>query len=140
MRTIVLAVLAASCLALTACGGSSASHDVVPSTLPTLDVPQGSAALAKPAGTSTTAGSSTTGSGTSTDQSSTTGTTGTTTTPPSTTGTTPGTGTTGTTGAGTGGTGSGGTGQTTTNGGTGGAAPGEFSQFCQDNPGACPGN
>jgi hypothetical protein len=143
MRTCVLALLAVTCLGLSACGGDDASHDVVPSSLPPLTVPQGSSALAKPAGTTTTGSSSSSSSSSSSQDQSTTGTNGATGTAPQTTtpgATTPGT-TTGNSGAGTGGAGSGTTtGQTTTNGGTGGAAPGQFSQFCKDNPGACPGN
>jgi hypothetical protein len=143
MRTSVLALLAVGCLGLSACGSNDAAHDVVPSSLPVLTAPPGSSALAKPSGTSTNGASSSSGTTTGTTPQTTTGQSGTTTgtTPPTTTGQTP-TGTTGGTGgAGTGGTGSGGTsGQTTTNGGTGGTSPGEFNQFCQDNPGACPGN
>jgi hypothetical protein len=140
MRTSVLALLAVACVGLSACGSDDASHDAVPSSLPQLTVPQGSSALAKPAGTSTTgAGSSSSGSSTTPDQTSSTATGTTGTTPQSTgQGTSTQTGTTGGTGAGTGGTGT--SGQTTTTDGTGGAAPGEFNQFCQDNPGACPGN
>ena len=136
MRTYVVALLAVACLGLSACGSDDATHDVVPAALPELTPPPGSEALAQTStGTSTTQGDAT-----STDQTDTTSTdqtqtqsqagtaTGQTTTPPAQSGT-GGTGT-GTTG-GTGGTG------TSTSGGTGGVSPGEFSQFCKDNPGAC---
>jgi hypothetical protein len=127
MRTYVVALLAVACLGLSACGSDDATHDVVPSSLPELTPPPGSEALAHTTSTDQT-------NTTSTDQTQTQGqapagtATGTTTTPPAQTGT-GGTGT-GTTG-GTGGTG------TSTSGGTGGVSPGEFSQFCKDNPGAC---
>jgi hypothetical protein len=146
MRTYVLASLAVACLGLSACGGGDANHDVVPSSLPELTAPQGSVALSKPAGSSTTASgsqnqsqdqSSSSSSSSSTNGTTTQGGTSSQTPAPSTT-----QGGTGGTGAGgTGGTGTGtGTGTSTGTGSTGGAAPGEFSQFCQDNPGACPGN
>lgn len=142
MRTYVLALLAVAGLGLSACGSDSSSHDVVPSTLPDLTAPQGSGALAKPArsGTDTTGGTTSTPSGSTSTPSS--GTTGTATQGGTSSGgaAPSGTGQGGTGGAGSGGTASGGTSSGTTTGNTGGASPGEFNQFCQDNPGACPGN
>jgi hypothetical protein len=138
MRTYVVALFAVACLGLSACGSDDATHDVVPASLPELTPPPGSEALAN-----TSTGTSTDQTGTtSTDQSATTSTDQTQTQGQSTTGTTtpqtttqaPATG--GTSTGGTGGTGTGGTG-TSTSGGTGGVSPGEFSQFCKDNPGAC---
>ena len=142
MRMYVIALLAVACLGLSACGSDDATHDAVPASLPELTSPPGAEALAQSStGTSTTQADTT-----STDQTDTTSTdqtqtqgqapagtapSQTTTQPPASTGT-------GGTSTGTGGTGGAGTGTGTTgNGGTGGVSPGEFSQFCKDNPGAC---
>jgi hypothetical protein len=148
MRARVLALLATALVfsagfGLAACGGNSTAGDVVPKSTPDLTVPAGADALA---------------SGTSTTQ---TGTTSTDTTGTTSTGTTPSTTSTGATGGAapqqttptqpqgttTGGTTTtqppnttGGQTGTTTGGSTGGTSPGEFNKFCQDNPGACPGN
>ena len=122
MRTSVLALLAvAAALGISACGSSSASDDVVPKTVPNLSLPAGTAALAPASSSGSADQTSTSSSSQSQSQSQ------------SSSGT-PGTGTTGSTGTGTGTTGNG------TSGNTGGTSPGEFSKFCQDNPGACPGN
>jgi hypothetical protein len=133
----VLAVLAACAIGLGACGGDTSTGDEVPKSTPELTPPPGADALVP--GQSGTTGTATT----STEQ--------------ATTQTTPSTGTA------TGGTSAGTTttpaqpqqppaatgGATTTQpqpqrstggSGTGGTSPGEFSQFCRDNPGACPGN
>jgi hypothetical protein len=117
---LVLAFAALSGGALGACGGNSALTDSVPKSTPDLTVPRDASALAPPATTSTT-------------------TTGTTTTPTTTTPTTSAapTTTSSTPASPTGGTPSGGT--TTPSGGTGTTTPsnGGFSDFCQQNPGAC---
>ena len=148
MRRPVLALACAVCLAggLSACGGSGDVHDVVPKTTPDLVAPE-NASLPAAAGNS--------------DQSSATPSTTASTATPSSTGASSGTGgtTAGTGGTssgassggtsagttGTGGTSGGTTGGTTgggTSGGTGGTSTtnsGGFSDFCQQNPGACPG-
>jgi len=139
IRASVLAVLAACALALGACGGDESYGDKVPRSTPELTPPPGADALVPDQ--DTTAQTDTT---TSTDETTTTTTpsagapsgaagAGTQTTPaqpqqsPSTTGgaapTQPQQSPSTTGGA-----------------GTGGTSPGEFSQFCRDNPGACPGN
>ena len=140
MRTYVVALLAVACLGLSACGSDDAAHDVVPSALPELTPPPGADALAQTStGTSSTSSDTTSTDQTdttSTDQTQTQGqapsgtTTGQATTPPpahSGTAVHRGTGTTG----GTGGTG------TTRAAAPAACRPGEFSQFCKDNPGAC---
>jgi hypothetical protein len=149
MRTYVLTLLAVACLGLSACGSDESTHDVAPSSVPKLEAPQGSAALAKPADSTSSdqSGTTSTDANQSQDQSSSSGDTGDGTaqggaTPDATAQGGTGTGSGGT-GSGTGGTGSGDSaGGTDTDGdsGTGGTSPGEFNQFCQDNPGACPGN
>jgi hypothetical protein len=128
-------VLGIGTAGLAACGGDDATSDVVPKTVPAIVAPAD--ASLPPASTSTTSTTSTT------DTTSTTGTapstSGGTSATPSTGGTsaTPSTGgtTTPSTG-GTGGTSGGGTTGTST---TGGTNSGGFSDFCQQNPGACPG-
>jgi cytoskeletal protein RodZ len=141
MRTYVVALIAVACLGLSACGSDDATQDVVPSTVPELTPPPGSAALAQ---TSTDASDTQSDTGTtSTDQSDTTSTdqtqtqgqssAGGTATQPAQTQPPAQSGTGGTSTGATGGTQSGGT----STGGTGGVSPGEFSQFCKDNPGAC---
>jgi hypothetical protein len=124
---------------LAACGGSSTAGDVVPKSTPDLTAPPSADALAT--GTSTDQTPTTSTDTTGTTSTGTTPTTPTTTggaapqpTPTQPQGTTGGTTTTtptNTTGGQTG---------TTTGGSTGGTSPGEFNKFCQDNPGACPGN
>jgi hypothetical protein len=119
---LVLTFAALSGGALGACGGNDELTDSVPKSTPDLTVPRDSAALA-PAQTTTT-----------------TSTTGTVTTPTTTTsgGVTPAPTTTQAAPVQpTGGTPSGGT--TTPSGGTGTTTPsnGGFSDFCQQNPGAC---
>ena len=47
MRTYVAVLFAVACLGLSACGSDSASHDVVPSTVPALTPPPGAEALAQ---------------------------------------------------------------------------------------------
>jgi len=113
---LIVAVLCAAVVA--GCGGTDVSSDAIPKTTPELTVPSNDTSLAAPQ-TSTTS----------------------TTTTPTTTSTTPATGgatatPTQTTPA-TGGAPAGGT--TTTPPNTGGASPGGFSNFCRQNPGACPG-
>jgi hypothetical protein len=140
MRTYVLALIAVACLGLSACGSDDATHDAVPSSLPELTPPPGAEALAKTStGTSSTQSADSTSTDqtdtTSTDQTQTQGQAPAATTPSQTTTQAPAQ--TGTGGTSTGGTGGTGTGTTTGNGGTGGVSPGEFSQFCKDNPGAC---
>jgi cytoskeletal protein RodZ len=146
MRARVLALLATALVfsagfGLAACGGNSTAGDVVPKSTPDLTAPAGADALA---------------SGTSTDQTPTTSTDTTSTTSTSTTPSTTSTGATSgaapqtTTTQPQGNTGgttttppqntTGGQTGTTTSGSTGGTSPGEFNKFCQDNPGACPGN
>jgi hypothetical protein len=143
IRAAVLAVLVACGLALGACGGDDSYGDKVPRSTPELTPQAGADALVP-------------------DQASTTG-TDTTSTDDSTTTTTPsGAGAGAAAGAGGGGASagaqatpaqpqqpSGATGgattptqpqQSTGGAGTGGTSPGEFNQFCRDNPGACPGN
>jgi hypothetical protein len=142
---LVVALVATGTLSLTACGGDP-SGDVAPKSTPDLTVPNGADALARDASGSTTSTTSTTDT---TDTTSTgTATTAPDTSAPTDTGAAPAqpqsqepapSSTTGgaspqTQGGGTGGAGGAGT----TGGGTGGA--GDFNQFCQDNPGACPGN
>jgi hypothetical protein len=142
MPRYLLAILAVAALGVSACGSDSSSHDVVPASVPNLTLPEGTAAL--PSSPNASSADQTAASSgdqtTSTDQSSTPSSTSTGTTPQSTTGTTPqssaGAGTGGATTPGT----TTGAGTTTGTGTTGGASPGEFSKFCQDNPGACPGN
>jgi hypothetical protein len=142
MPKYLLAILAVAALGVSACGSDSSSHDVVPASVPNLTLPEGTAAL--PSSPNASSADQTAASSgdqtTSTDQSSTPSSTSTGTTPQSTTGTTPqssaGAGTGGATTPGT----TTGAGTTTGTGTTGGASPGEFSKFCQDNPGACPGN
>jgi len=140
MRSL-LALLCTAILAfaLGACGDDELSGDVVPKSTPDLTVPAGSDSLA---GTSTdqtstdetsTDAQTTTGATTTDDQGTAGGTSGDT-TAPSTTQTTPATP------QGTGGTTTPQTQTQTTPGATGGTSPGEFNEFCQDNPGACPGN
>jgi hypothetical protein len=144
MRTYVVALIAVACLGLSACGSDDATHDVVPATVPELTAPPGAEALAQ---TSTDSSSTQGDTGTtSTDQTGTTSTDQTQTQGQSSAGGTTtqaqpqqpaqsgtgGTSTGSTGGTQSGGTSSGGTG----NGGTGGVSPGEFSQFCKDNPGA----
>jgi hypothetical protein len=115
---LVLAFAALSGGALGACGGSNTFVDSVPKSTPDLTVPSNGAGLPPVSTTSTTS------------------TTGTTTTPTTTTGAAAPATTTGATSTpATGGTPSGGTGTTTpaqTTNTTGG-----FSDFCQQNPGAC---
>jgi hypothetical protein len=140
MPKYLLGLLAVAALGVSACGSDSSSHDVVPASVPNLTLPEGTAALPNPS-SSSSADQTASSSGdqtTSTDQSSTPSSTSTGTTPQTTTGTTPQSGA-GTGGATTPGTTTG-SGTTTGTGTTGGASPGEFSKFCQDNPGACPGN
>jgi hypothetical protein len=146
MRTYVVALIAVACLGLSACGSGDATHDVVPATVPGLTPPPGSEALAQ---TSTDSSNTQSDTGTtSTDQTGTTSTdqtqtqgqssAGGTATQPAQTQAPAQSGTGGTSTGSTGGTGSGGTSTGGTgNGGTGGVSPGEFSQFCKDNPGAC---
>ena len=57
MRTYVAVLFAVACLGLSACGSDSASHDVVPSSVPALTPPPGATALAQ---TSTGASSTST--------------------------------------------------------------------------------
>jgi hypothetical protein len=118
---LVLAFAALSGGALGACGGGDKLTDSVPKSTPDLTVPRDASALAPASSTSTTS------------------TTGTTTTPTTTTPTTSAapTTTSSTPASPTGGTPSGGT--TTPSGGTGTTTPsnGGFSDFCQQNPGAC---
>jgi hypothetical protein len=117
---LVLAFAALSGGAIGACGGSDTLTDSVPKSTPDLTVPRDASALA-PASTTPT---------TTTPTSTTPTTTGTTTSAaPTTTSSTPA--------SPTGGTPSGGT--TTPSGGTGTTTPsnGGFSDFCQQNPGAC---
>ncbi len=142
LRAVVLASLAACSLALGACGGDDSYGDTVPRSTPELTPLPGADALA---GDQANADGSST---TSTDETTTDET-------PSASGGTGGTGTATTpapaptqpaapsSGAGTGGAAT----PTTpaqpeqdSGAGTGGTSPGEFNQFCQDNPGACPGN
>jgi len=142
MPKYLLGLLAIAALGVSACGSDSSSHDVVPASVPNLTLPEGTAALPSSPNASSAdqTASSSSDQTTSTDQSSTPSSTSTGTTPQSTTGTTPqssaGAGTGGATTPGT----TTGSGTTTGTGTTGGASPGEFSKFCQDNPGACPGN
>jgi hypothetical protein len=140
IRAAVLAVLAACAVALGACGGDDSYGDKVPRSTPELTPPAGADALV-PDQASTRR----------TDTMSTDDTT-TTTTPSAGGGAGPAAG-----GASAGGQAapaqpqqpSAGTGgattptqpqQSTGGSGTGGTSPGEFNQFCRDNPGACPGN
>jgi hypothetical protein len=153
MRSRVLAVLvvalgAAGTLSIAACGGDSTGGDVAPRSTPDLTVPNGADALARDASGSTTSTSTTdTSTGTTTaapeagvptdtgaaapaepqpQQSAPSSTTG---------GAVPDS-----QGGGTGGTGGAGGAGTTGSGGGGTGGAGDFNQFCQDNPGACPGN
>ena len=147
MRSRALAVLAAvlaaaPSLTLAACGGDSSSGDVAPKSTPTLTVPAGADALAAEGD----GGSSTTGTTSTTD------TTDTTTDPTATQAPSaaptptqaPAPTQTQAPPASTAGGASPqaeepeGSDTTGNGGGTGGA--GDFNQFCQDNPGACPGN
>ena len=127
-------VLGIGTAGLAACGGNDATSDVVPKTVPDIVAPANAGLPA--ATTSTTSTTSTT------DTTSTTGaapsTSGGTSATPSTSGgtsPTPSTGGTTTPSTGTGGT----TGGTTGTSTTGGTNSGGFSDFCQQNPGACPG-
>jgi hypothetical protein len=150
VRTLAVVVAAIAALGLAGCGGDSSVGDPVPKSTPDLTVPPGAEVLAGGAtGTDTT-------STTSTSTTSTTDTTGTTTAPSAgaggTTTATPaapaaptqtqapsgGTGAGAGSGGGTGGGGTGGGTSGGTGGGTGGT--GDFNEFCQQNPGACPGN
>ena len=140
MRTYVVALLAVACLGLSACGSDDATHDVVPSSLPELTPPPGAEALAQ----TSTGTSSTQSDTTSTDQTDTTSTDQTQTQGQAPAGTATGTDDDAARArpapaapgpappvapvA---------RGGTSTSGGTGGVSPGEFSQFCKDNPGAC---
>src|SRR4051794_29467778 len=142
---VVLAV-AFGALGIAGCGADDSAGDPIPKSTPDLTVPAGADALA--GGTNATSSTPTTS--TSTTGTNTTGTTtapaaggGTTTSaapaaPAQTQAPSAGTGAAGGTGGGTGGTG-GGTGGT--GGGTGGTGNGNggFNEFCQQNPGACPG-
>jgi hypothetical protein len=120
---LVLAFAALSGGAIGACGGGDTLTDSVPKSTPDLTVPRDASALAPATTTSTT------------------GTTGTTTTP-TTTGTTTSaapTTTSSTPASPTGGTPSGGatTPTQTSTSNNGGTPSGGFSDFCQQNPGAC---
>ena len=123
---LVLTFAALSGGALGACGGNDQLTDSVPKSTPDLTVPRDSAALA-PATTTTTPT-------TSTETTPTTTTSGTATPAPTTTQATPSQPTGGTPSGGTT-TPSGGTGTTTPS--NGGTSNGGFSDFCQQNPGAC---
>jgi hypothetical protein len=142
IRAAVLVVLALCGVSLGACGGDDSYGDKVPRSTPELTPQAGADALVP-------------------DQDSTSG-TDTTSTDESTTTTTPSTGAGAGAGTAAGGASagtqttpaqpqqpSGSTGGATTptqpqpstgGSGTGGTSPGEFNQFCRDNPGACPGN
>ena len=132
LRAFALAVVAACAFGVGACGGDPSYGDPVPASTPELTPPAGADALADESATTTDEDSTTTDTGT--------------------TGTAPSTGGTATGGTATGtptqttpqpGAGTGGAAGTTTQApqdDTGGTSPGEFNQFCQDNPGACPGN
>jgi hypothetical protein len=123
---LVLTFAALSGGALGACGGGNVVNDQVPKSTPDLTVPRDAAALAPPSTTSTTSTTATTTTPT---------TTGTTTSAaPTTTSATPVTPSGGTS------TPSGGTGSPsggTSTPSTTGNSNGGFSDFCQQNPGAC---
>ncbi len=72
MRTYVAVLFAVACLGLSACGSDSASHDVVPSTVPALTPPPGAEALAQTSTGASSTSTDTTSTGqtgtTSTDQ------------------------------------------------------------------------
>ena len=121
---LVLTFAALSGAALGACGGGNVVNDSVPKSTPDLTVPRDASALAPASTTSTT---STTGT---TTTPTTTGTT--TSAAPTTTSATPVQPTGGTPSGGTA-TPSGGTSTPTTTGNSNGG----FSDFCQQNPGAC---
>ena len=139
MTRYLLALVTGIVLAVgvAACGGGNDSADVVPKTTPAITPPSGGDLAPNGSG------------GASSSSSSTTSTTDTTTT--DTTATTPDTSGTGSGAAGTGGTsatpqtttpqtgGTSGTPQTNTSANPGGASAGGFSDFCKQNPGACPG-
>jgi hypothetical protein len=146
MRARVLALLATALVfsagfGLAACGGGSTTGDVVPKSTPDLTAPAGSDTLAAGATTNQTTTTSTDTTGT-TSTSTTPGTTSTGATSgaaPQTTTTQPQSSTSGTTTTAPPSSTGGQTG-TTTGGSTGGTSSGQFNKFCQDNPGACPGN
>jgi len=121
---LVLTFAALSGGALGACGGGDALSDSVPKSTPDLTVPRDASALAPASTTSTTSTTGTTTTPTTTGTTTSAAPTTTSASPVSPTGGTPSGGTT---------TPSGGTTTPTTTGNSNGG----FSDFCQQNPGAC---
>jgi hypothetical protein len=150
---LVVLLLATGALSVAGCGADGSAGDQLPKSTPDLTVPPGADVLVGNARAGRTTSTTSTTSTTGTD---TTGAAGTTTaapaapSAPSTTSAAPAPAQTqapsqgagGTGGTGGGGTGGGGTGGGATGGaggGTGGGS-GDFNEFCDQNPGACPGN